>query len=52
MKDIPKIIYLNVGCDISDVKDFSELEEVTWNKERVNADDIPYQLKPEYKKFK
>ena len=40
MKHIPNKIYLNVGCDTRDVKDFSELSEVTWCADKINDNDI------------
>ena len=46
MKHIPNKIYLNVGCDAREVKDFSELSEVTWCADKINDNDIEYQRKP------
>ena len=46
MKHIPNKIYLNVGCDTREVKDFSELSEVTWCADKINDNDIEYQRKP------
>lgn len=47
MKNIPKKIYLNLGMDeieVENVKDFNELREVTWCKDRQSESDIEYQL--------
>ena len=46
MKHIPNKIYLNIGCDPKEVKDFSELSEVTWCADKINDNDIEYQRKP------
>ena len=46
MKHIPNKIYLNVGCDAREVKDFNELSEVTWCVDKINDSDIEYQRKP------
>ena len=46
MKHIPNKIYLNIGCDPKEVKDFSELSEVTWCADKINDSDIEYQRKP------
>ena len=44
MKNIPNIIYLNLGEDedICDVKDFKTLVGVTWSEEKINSGDIQY----------
>lgn len=43
MKNIPNKIYLNLGLqeDSADI-DFDELSEVTWSKDKVDANDIEY----------
>ena len=46
MKHIPNKIYLNIGCDPKEVKDFSGLSEVTWCADKINDSDIEYQRKP------
>ena len=46
MKHIPNKIYLNIGCDPKEVKDFNELSEVTWCADKINDSDIEYQRKP------
>ena len=46
MRNIPNKIYLNMGCDPKEVKDFSELSEVTWCVDKINDNDIEYQRKP------
>ena len=45
MKNIPKAIYLNLGDIIPDeVKDFNDLEEVTWSENDIAKYDIKYVL--------
>lgn len=46
MKHIPNKIYLNIGCDPKEVKDFNELSEVTWCADKINDSDIEYYRKP------
>jgi hypothetical protein len=46
MKHIPNKIYLNIGCDPKEVKDFSDLSEVTWCADKVGDGDIEYTRKP------
>lgn len=46
MKHIPNKIYLNIGCDPKDVKDFEDLSEVTWCADKVGDGDIEYTRKP------
>lgn len=47
MKNIPNTIYLQVGEDITNVKDFNDLdpEEVTWSPVRQFKTDIVFYLK-------
>jgi hypothetical protein len=47
MKNIPKKIYLQIGkdCPTDDGEDFSKLYGVTWCAERINENDIEYELK-------
>lgn len=43
MKNIPNKIYLNLGLQEGSADiDFDELSEVTWSKDKVDADDIEY----------
>jgi len=42
MKNIPKIIYLNIDTDIEEVKDFKELSEVSWCTDKINSTDLKY----------
>ena len=42
MKHIPKRIYLQVGNECPEDVDFEELEEVSWNKDKVFENDIRY----------
>lgn len=44
MKNLPKIIYLQVDSDNENPEDFNELFGVTWCTERINESDIEYQL--------
>lgn len=48
MKNIPNTIYLNIGENVSNIKDFKDLEEVTWSENKATGDDIPYILKSEW----
>ena len=42
MRDMPKVIYLQVEDQISD---FTDLGECTWSVDRINKSDIAYILK-------
>lgn len=43
MKNIPERIWLCTGLEKGEeVKDFDELSEVTWSKDKTNDGDIPY----------
>lgn len=43
MKNIPERIWLNTGLEKGEeVKDFEELSEVTWCKDKTSDGDIPY----------
>lgn len=47
MKNIPKSIYLNFGFDKEEVDrdaDFNDMAEISWSTERMNDQDIEYQL--------
>jgi hypothetical protein len=46
MTNIPKTIYLQIGeeCPMDD-EDFNKLHGVTWCAERINENDIEYELK-------
>lgn len=41
MKNIPKLINLNIGSD-DDIEDFKDLEEVTWSQEKIYDKDLMY----------
>jgi len=47
MKNIPKTIYLQIGkdCPTDDGEDFNKLYGVTWCAERINENDIEFELK-------
>lgn len=45
MTNVPDRIFLVIGEDTPDGADFDELDEVTWNKERVSYKDIEYTRK-------
>lgn len=42
MKNILNKIYLQVGDECPDDADFEELEDVSWNKDKVFSNDIEY----------
>lgn len=46
MKNLPKFIYLQVGedCECDDFDEIRAIEEVTWNDERLNDNDIKFKL--------
>jgi len=46
MKNIPKYIFLQIGedCERDDFNDIRAKEEVTWNDERLNDNDIKFEL--------
>ena len=46
MKNIPNIIFLNLGEDLEDFEDFNELGAVTWCADKIGDGDIEYQRKP------
>lgn len=41
MENIPHKIFLNLG-EVEDVKNFNELSEISWSKERILDSDIEY----------
>jgi hypothetical protein len=47
MTNIPKTIYLQIGedCPTDDGEDFNKLYGVSWCAERINENDIEYELK-------
>lgn len=45
MKNLPKVIYLQIDPNREFPKDFNELDGITWSKERINKTDIEY-IKP------
>ena len=44
MKNVPKIIYLQVDPENEDPDNFNDLSEVTWCKDKINDTDIEYCL--------
>ena len=44
IKNIPKVIYLNVGEIYEDEIEFSDLREVTWCEDKIGNNDIKYKL--------
>jgi hypothetical protein len=44
MKNLPEIIWLNIGDEVPDNADFRDLAEVTWSDEQIHDNDIPYRL--------
>lgn len=42
MENIPKKIYLQVDPENEKPEDFNELGEVTWCRDKINNNDIPY----------
>lgn len=48
MKNLPEIIYLNIGDNCPDDTDFRNLSEVTWSEDKVNDTDLPYVRKSEW----
>lgn len=47
MRNIPKVIYLNLGFDKDEVDsnaDFNDMTEVSWNTARINDADIKFDI--------
>ncbi len=44
MKNIPKVIYLQVDPEDEEPDDFKELDEVTWCSDWINKSDIKYMI--------
>lgn len=42
MNNAPEKIYLQIGADCDHNVDFNELVGVTWNKDRINKNDVEY----------
>lgn len=49
---MPKRIYLQVGDECPHDVDFNELSDVTWNKDRIHENDVPYIKEAELGKFR
>lgn len=43
-KNTPERIFLQLGCNYDNTDDWSEFTEVSWCKDNVNGNDIPYVL--------
>ena len=44
MKNIPKVIYLQIYADGETPEDFNELDGVSWCTEKINPNDIEFVL--------
>ena len=42
MKNLPEKIYLQIGSDCDHDVDFNKLVGVTWNRDRINKNDVEY----------
>jgi hypothetical protein len=42
MKNIPKVIYLQIDADGETPEDFNELDGVSWCTEKINENDLEF----------